>query len=677
MRLSDELTKQPLSAKLHEEAALLVGSFALREADLDFMDTRRALNAMSAHLALARAATAVKLTACGRLAEAVLCSLIGRQTDAIAMVDLIQQRANQPNELSVETAQRWARALKIYNSGDYRLLDQPDKGSLLEQLEYFRALRYRVNSEAASAFAEKNSLERLAEWSARVMAGATSVGDGHLWAGRALTTELEECAAAYRNYHGQSLARDNVASALNARWRSMDRTDTGETKLRVLGWGAWAELYQRELCESVETMFYWLDQMLGVPEDAQHFKQEITKGFSGLRLFALISFKTDKPSQNTDTMTPALRDLFTRSRSEITYACWDRLLQQLIKRAPVSEDAKLIVNMQSWFEMSLLPGTLYDLDHREDRMLNTGIPEIEHLKQLAPYNSQLLFTHLSRATKFHPTAEETLAQFNELSGYDVCAMRIVADSIKDQPDRYEQVFERICEVDPNRYVDLGDYLRQHNNDVGAARAYQNAFDRARDRVRISNTCNWLVNYYYDHGRKEVAFRIAREAATVYSSAGLETMAALLERTDDFEQAEEYYRKIDERYDGQHERAAFYLRNQSKSLRYAEALRETTAKLLPDGIQIVDFKSLDAAPIDGILITQTSAVMQNIGIFRGDVLVALDGRRIRNKEQYYFFRDGSKDPNISYIVWRGGHYVQVAGNIPDRRLGGLIDNYLGH
>src|SRR6266513_4674998 len=92
-RLSTALTENPLDPELHEEAALLIGSFAMREsAGSTFCDIRRCLCKMTAHMALARAVRQ-NPGACGTLAEAILCSLTGRETPAFALLDQLQQKA--------------------------------------------------------------------------------------------------------------------------------------------------------------------------------------------------------------------------------------------------------------------------------------------------------------------------------------------------------------------------------------------------------------------------------------------------------------------------------------------------------------------------------------------------------------------------------------------------------
>ncbi len=95
LRLSAALTKAPLDPQLHEEAALLVGSFILREAAGDFSDTRREMCALSVHLALARAIRP-ETSSAGELAEAILCILSGRETDGSEILTRLRLTARKP-----------------------------------------------------------------------------------------------------------------------------------------------------------------------------------------------------------------------------------------------------------------------------------------------------------------------------------------------------------------------------------------------------------------------------------------------------------------------------------------------------------------------------------------------------------------------------------------------------
>jgi hypothetical protein len=676
-RISELLSKKPLSAQAHEEAALLIGSLALREANLEFNDARPALIAMSSHLTMAKSLSG-NLSACGRLAEAVLCSLLGRQAAAVAIVDLLQTEAGRPNDLPEETATAWGRALRTYNTGDYRIVADPEHASLLEQLEHFRALRYGIGSHAASDFAEKYPLEKLSEWSARLMAGSTSVQEENRWMAHALSRELEECARIHRAYEGIVAAGDS-ASSLNAHWRQLKPASGSSRPFQVLGWGAWAEMRQRELCELIEEMFYSLNQMLGVPEEAKTFRTEITKQFGSLDLFPLISFDDCEPPAAKSELTAAERNLFTAERPKISFARWNKLFLPTMKNGATSAAFKALSPMLGWYQSKFFPGTAYDIRFRAEQASGTmtislSPDELCKLREIAPFNTSLLWNDLRQATNYHPTPEQTAAQFDYVGQYNVWAMRLVADNSKNDPERFAELYNRVCQLEPARYIDLGDYLRDHGKDEAAAVAYQNAFDHSPDRVQVSNSCGWLVNYYFDHGRKADAFKIAEDAADAYSARGLETMAQLLERSGRLPEAEEYYRKIDNRYEGHTEVGAFYFRNRTKSSQYASAAHEQVARVFPKGLESAKIEDLVEPPTDGVKVTGWSGVTQKIGMQVGDILVAIDGLRLHNQAQYFFLRDGAIDPNISYLVWRKTKYIQIRGYVPNRQIRASIADF---
>jgi tetratricopeptide (TPR) repeat protein len=443
------------------------------------------------------------------------------------------------------------------------------------------------------------------------MAGSISVEDGHRWAVRALVTELEQCAAEYRVYHGQALPEKNLAKALNARWQ---------------------------------------------------------------QLAPSVSFDESDPPKGHVDLDEKVKRLLAARPEKFTFSRWSKVREPLMRNQPNAQLLKSIAPMLGWFSSIFPEGILYDpLRRRDSELLGLPVKELERLKQIAPYDFNVCWACLRRSTNFRPTFEQTASEFTELGGYNLEAMPTVADSAKGDPKRYERLYESICRIEPDCYLNLGDYLRQQGNEGDAVRAYQNFFDHAPDRVRVSNNCEWLVNYYFDHGRKDEAFAIAKDAAEVHSASGLKTMARLLERTGDLVGAEEYFRKIDERYSGHSELANFYARNQTKSARYAAAVEEALATIFPGGIESVTLNNLAMPPGNGVLISGRSDVTQRIRLERGDVLVAIDGQRIHNQKQYFFVRDGSTNPNISYIVWRNGKYLEIRANLPGRQIKATIED----
>ena len=86
--MSAMLAKEFTRAFRHEEAALLLGAFSLREASGKFFQIRGELCRITAHLAFARHLRADSNPShAGRLAETILTLLYNNQADALAMSD--------------------------------------------------------------------------------------------------------------------------------------------------------------------------------------------------------------------------------------------------------------------------------------------------------------------------------------------------------------------------------------------------------------------------------------------------------------------------------------------------------------------------------------------------------------------------------------------------------------
>jgi len=80
---------------------------------------------------------------------------------------------------------------------------------------------------------------------------------------------------------------------------------------------------------------------------------------------------------------------------------------------------------------------------------------------------------------------------------------------------------------------------------------------------MANKSQWLVDYCFDHGRKDDALKIATEAGKVYSYYGLACLGHLMERMERWKEAETAYLNIEERYQKRAPLNEFYLRYHSK------------------------------------------------------------------------------------------------------------------
>ena len=58
---------------------------------------------------------------------------------------------------------------------------------------------------------------------------------------------------------------------------------------------------------------------------------------------------------------------------------------------------------------------------------------------------------------------------------------------------------------------------------------------------------------------------------------------------------------------------------------------------------------------------------------GDTIVAINGVRVRNSNQYFYLMDSANSPKIELGFWSGREYRSVVLELPEHRLGGAISD----
>lgn len=53
-------------------------------------------------------------------------------------------------------------------------------------------------------------------------------------------------------------------------------------------------------------------------------------------------------------------------------------------------------------------------------------------------------------------------------------------------------------------------------------------------------------------------------------------------------------------------------------------------------------------------------LEKLGVKAGDVIVAVDGRRVRDRAQFDCLRELSKGEEVKVIVWHEGRYDEIIG-----------------
>ena len=298
------------------------------------------------------------------------------------------------------------------------------------------------------------------------------------------------------------------------------------------------------------------------------------------------------------------------------------------------------------------------------------------MHELAPYDEDIA----ARLLNIKPRGQESYAQAEEVYRpvleYSARQNLQLASFVTNDPPRYEQLMLRYARLKPSGYFILGRYFANRREEDKAAAYYEKAVELGTDAVAIANNCDWLVKYYDRKGERAKAEKLASLAAEVYSQSGLQTKAQLMEKEEKYDEALKYYRKIEERYNHPGPLVGFCVRYKAKTgdTRFDREVQQRLKTLFPRGIEKVALKDFNAPPKQGVLIAEENELVQQAGLKKGQIIVALDGTRVYDMTQYQYVRDLTNAPEIRLLVWSGTGYSEIAARPPNRRFGVQFTNF---
>ena len=228
------------------------------------------------------------------------------------------------------------------------------------------------------------------------------------------------------------------------------------------------------------------------------------------------------------------------------------------------------------------------------------------------------------------------------------------------------------------YYDLAEYLADHGRDAEAIAAFEHYGGVARDRVSVSVRTKWFVVPMFRSGQRTLAMQMGEEAAGVYSYGGLVAYASVLDMSGQTGRAETLYRQAIERYGSEHsgELTAFLMRHQSEKPAYAREAGELVKQLFPKGLEHASVSALTGAPDGGVRITKTGLRGEQTGLRTGDIIVAVDGVRVRDFEQYVVMKYQKWTPEMQFTIWRGGKYLDVATTLRHQWIVNKLEDFRG-
>ncbi len=668
--LSEALEKDFTNPELHEQAALLLSAFLLRDHSGKFFEIRSPLSRLTAHLTLARylrGADAFGIN--GRLAEATMLSAVND-----GRLALEQLNSMDTNNAAVASM---VRVLRTLNTGDFRILTGKNDRSRVESVAWFCAFASFVNAPDAWMKLDDDQ-KQIIDIVRAANEQSYSVGMGHELLQSAIPLELQEIQSVYKLARQEKLSQGKLTAALN---ELPEHCFDPKGHVRVIGWGQWALFFQRHLCHAVQQNFYFMNAKWGVPDDAKEFATKCDHEFGGLRLYPFVRrFNcTDVQSYH-----KSVDDGFkvTRTTPHLVPAeCWNHLCYKVPFAPWYNPNPNPHVN--EWHSHNPPPGTVYDLHPRLNHPILVDRPDVlarfEQLHELSPYDCSIASYIIEKKYTNCPTYDQAMSLYRPLLPYSVFALCTVANTVCDQPEQYEKFMLQAAALSPGYYYDLGNYALRANQEDKCAEYTDKACDNDPDAVRVANAAQWRINYYLKKGQREKAREIADFAGEVYSAAGLTAKAVFLETTTNYDGAFEWFTKMEERYNEPGPVMAFCSRYQAKTgnSRFAPELQRRLKIYFPNGMEKVSLGDLSAAPSDGAVINGQNDLVRAAGLRRGDVIVAVGGIRTHTYAQYTYIRDLQPSPELALIVWQNNTYHEIKAHPPNRRFGVNLDDYKPH
>lgn len=670
--LSGALEKDFRNAGLHEQAALLLGAFLLRDHSGYFLEIRSPLCRMTAHLTLARHLQGTNAPGInGQLAEAMMLTLVHAQAPALERLKSIDAR-----DASVAAM---VRALQAYNTGDFRPLAAIPDPSPMESIACFHTM-----ADCASHTAAWEQLDGRQKGTIDFVRAANELGYsveiGHQLLLASLPLEQREIQAVYKISHSGGLKESDQIKALNALpERCLAPGTDPKPRVRIIGWGQWAHFLQRHLCHAMQQNFRFMDHAWGVHDAARDFAAQCDQDFNGLRLYPFVRrrhcteikayHKSVDDGFKVTVATPHLVPAF----------CWNSLCTKPAFAPLYTPNPNPHVN--EWHNHNPLPGTAYDLGPRLNHPSLIARQDVtahfERLHLLAPYDIGISEWNIRRKYQDRPTYEQAMEYYGPLQSYSSAALRDLAATVENQPARYETLMLQAARLNPSAYYELARQVIKSGQEDKAADFYENAAESDPDAVRVASIAEWRVRYHLKKGQTAKARAIADFAGDVYSQAGLTAKAVFLESTTNYADAFDWYGKIEERYEDSWPLVWFCLRysTQTGDSRFNAGLQQRKDVVFPGGMEKVSLNTFHEAPTNGVLIKAENTLLNSAGLKQGDVIVALDGIRTHYFAQYQYIRSFLTTPELKLIVWQGDAYREIKASPPNRVFGVAFDDYI--
>ena len=628
--------------RVHEEAAFLLGVLGIRENARQFEDLRPLICRMTAHLVLAEKLRGTgKISPLGEWARVFYDLHAGRPRKAMERMETIPVEGD---------AGRWKRAVTLLITGDWRRTEDLAEPSLVEAIGHARALKdHRGNALLMEFVQEREDLQAIPEWSRLLGHSRRSVDDGHLLMRSAIPMEFLEISGVFpigENPDPAKLAKFLALESAGARPRE---------GARVISDADWAAYFRRHFFASCADVSHFTVRQWASDEAAAGWEKSVLPYCRLLPGHPLVEplVATEAGDFQSDLRATAE---FIRKRPELapTGLWFDYRFPNL--KVPV--DTRM-PDQIPWFREVSPPGTAFD---PKRRVRFEGIHGSEWLKAnqelhaIDPWDSELCFEVAENTGNNLASVERAWGGIRE---YSVRPLRQTLLSPTLTAEERIKTLQVFTSLDPEIGLQLGSALVTAGRPQEAIGAYEIAYNDAEDRVAVANQSQWMIHHYKNAGQDAKAREVADHNAEVYSQSGLSSAMTLAIMEKDRPRAKGYAQAIAERYgESCHFAAAAWGDPEDPAVR----------AVFPDGVHevtLADFPEDKRFP--GIRIDDNSATVRAVGLRAGDVVLAVDGKRAENFQQYLTLLSVTLDPHTRLVYRRGKVTAEIECQLPQRRL----------
>ena len=131
------------------------------------------------------------------------------------------------------------------------------------------------------------------------------------------------------------------------------------------------------------------------------------------------------------------------------------------------------------------PGTVYNLHPRLNHpsLIDRSdvVERFKQLEKLAPYDYRIINFLLNHQFNEKPNYEQATNLFQAVLPYSTYAMRSVANTVYNQPEKYQKLMLQAAALDPVFYYNLADYEIDRKEDDSGAKYMDLACDKDPER----------------------------------------------------------------------------------------------------------------------------------------------------------------------------------------------------